>query len=55
MTALHSAPYYTKQYEYKMLTTLYLDGNGIGGGNHISIFVNLMKSEFDELLQWPVI
>ena len=54
VTALHSAPYYTKQYEYKMLTTLYLDGNGIGRGTHISIFVNLMKSEFDELLQWPV-
>ena len=54
VTALHSAPCYTKQYEYKYCVRLYLQGDGEGRGTHISIFFVIMKSEFDELLQWPM-
>ena len=54
VAALHSAPCYTKQYEYKYCVRLYLQGNGEGRGTHISIFFVVMKSEFDELLQWPM-
>ena len=52
--ALHSAPCYTKQYEYKYCVRLCLQGDGDGRGTHISIFFVVMKSEFDELLQWPM-
>ena len=54
VAALHSAPCYTKQYEYKYCIRLYLQGDGEGRGTHISIFFVVMKSEFDEVLQWPM-
>ena len=54
VAALHSAPCYTKQYEYKYCVRLYLQGDGEGRGTHISIFFVVMKSEFDELLRWPM-
>ena len=52
--ALHSAPCYTKQYEYKYCSRLYLLGDGMGRSTHISMFVVVMKSEFDQLLTWPM-
>ena len=54
VAALHSAPCYTKQYEYKYCVRLYLQGDGEGKGTHISVFFVVMKSEFDELLRWPM-
>ena len=54
VTALHSAPCYTKQYEYKYCTRLYLYGDGMGRATHISIFFVVMKSDYDELLSWPM-
>ena len=51
---LHSAPCYTKQYEYKYCISLYLYGDGMGRGTHISIFFVVMKSKFDEILSWPM-
>ena len=54
VTALHSAPCYTKQYEYKYCIRLYLHGDGMGRATHISIFFVVMKSEYDELLTWPM-
>ena len=54
VTALHSAPCYTKQFEYKYCTRLYLHGDGMGRATHISIFFVVMKSDYDELLPWPM-
>ena len=54
VSALHSAPCYTKQYEYKYCIRLYLHGDGMGRATHISIFFVVMKSEYDELLTWPM-
>ena len=54
MVALHSAPCYTKQYEYKYCARLYLHGDGMGRSTHISIFFVVMKSEYDQLLAWPM-
>ena len=52
-TALHSAPSFTDKYGYKFCARLYLNGDGMGKGTHVSLFFVLMKSEFDSLLQWP--
>lgn len=52
-TALHSAPSFTEKYGYKFCARLYLNGDGMGKGTHMSLFFVLMKSEFDNLLQWP--
>ena len=54
VTLLHSNPCCTKQYGYKYCIRLYLHGDGIGRTTHISIFFILMKSEYDELLPWPM-
>ena len=54
VVALHSAPCYTKQYEYKYCTRLYLQGDGMGRSTHVSLFFVVMKSEYDQLLNWPM-
>ena len=45
VVALHSAPCYTKQYEYKYCTRLYLQGDGMGRSTHVSLFFVVMKPE----------
>ena len=55
VVALHSAPCYTKQYEYKYCTRLYLQGDGMGRSTHVSLFFVVMKSEYDQLLNWPML
>lgn len=52
VTALHSAPCFTKRYEYKFCGRLYLNGDGIGKCSHLSLFLVVMKSEYDNLLDW---
>ena len=54
VVTLHSAPCYTKQYEYKYCTRLYLQGDGMGRSTHVSLFFVVMKSEYDQLLTWPM-
>ena len=54
VVVLHSAPCYTKQYEYKYCTRLYLQGDGMGRSTHVSLFFVVMKSEYDQLLSWPM-
>ena len=50
ITVLHSAPCYTKQYEYKYCLRLYLQGDGMGRSTHVSLFFTVMKSEYGQLL-----
>ena len=50
MIALHSAPCYTTQCKYKYFTRLYLQGDGIRRSTHVSLFVVVMKSKNDKLL-----
>ena len=54
VVVLHSAPCYTKQYEYKYCMRLYLQGDGMGRSTHVSLFLVVMKSEYDQLLTWPM-
>ena len=51
--ALHSAPCFTSKYGYKFCLRLYLHGDGMGKGTHLSLFLVLMKSEYDNILEWP--
>jgi len=52
-TALHSAPCFTMEYGYKFRLQVYLDGDGSGKGTHLSLFMVLMESDYDNLLEWP--
>ena len=51
--ALHSPPAFTERYGYKFCARLYLNGDGLGKGTHISLFLVIMKSEYDSRLEWP--
>ena len=51
--SLYSPPFYTSPHGYRLCLRAYLNGDGDGKGTHISLFVVIMKSEFDDLLAWP--
>ena len=51
--SLYSPPFYSSPHGYRMCIRVYLNGDGIGKGTHISVFFVLMKSEHDCLLSWP--
>ncbi|XP_066930132.1 TNF receptor-associated factor 3-like [Clytia hemisphaerica] len=53
ISALHSAPCYTSEYGYKFCLRAYLNGDGVGEGTHLSLFLVLMKSDYDNILEWP--
>ena len=38
---------------YKMCARLYLNGDGVGKGSHVSLFFVLMKGPYDPILPWP--
>ncbi|XP_070561553.1 TNF receptor-associated factor 2-like [Ptychodera flava] len=52
-TSLYSPPFFTSRFGYKMCARIYLNGDGIGKGNHVSLFFTIMKGEFDGILRWP--
>ena len=51
--SLYSQPFYTGRYGYKMRGRVYLNGDGMGKGTHLSLFFCLMPGEYDALLEWP--
>ena len=52
-TSIFSLPFYSDRYGYKMCLRLYIMGDGIGKGTHLSLFFVVMRGEFDNILQWP--
>lgn len=52
-TSIYSPPFYTSRTGYKMCLRLYLNGDGMGRGTHVSIFFVIMRGNFDVLLRWP--
>ena len=49
----YSDPFYTHPHGYKMCLRVDANGNGSGKGTHISVFIFLMRGDFDNHLQWP--
>ena len=52
-TSIFSLPFYSSRYGYKMCLRLYIMGDGIGKGSHMSLFFVIMRGEFDSILTWP--
>lgn len=48
-----SAPFYVGRFGYKLFMTVYPNGHGSGQGTHLSVFVTIMKGDYDQLLSWP--
>ena len=52
-TKWFSRPFFTGVGGYKMCLSVHANGYGAGKGNHVSVFTNLVRGEFDSHLQWP--
>ena len=49
----YSPPFYSHIGGYKMCLRVDANGNGPGAGTHLSVFVYLMRGEYDDDLLWP--
>ena len=52
-SSIYSPPFYTCRYGYKMCLRLYPYGDGSGKGTHLSLFIVIMRGEYDDILEWP--
>ena len=48
-----SPPFYTHPRGYKMCLKVFPNGNRSGENTHISVYVNVLKGEYDDQLSWP--
>ena len=48
-----SPPFYTHIGGYKMCLSIVANGGSVGYNTHVSVYVNIVKGEFDSHLQWP--
>jgi TNF receptor-associated factor 4 len=48
-----STPFYTHPQGYKLCIRVHANGILAGKGTHVSVYVHLMKGEFDDHLVWP--
>ena len=51
--SLYSTPFYTGRHGYKTCARIYLSGDGLGKGTHMSFFFVVMHGPIDALLPWP--
>ncbi|GAA6083271.1 TNF receptor-associated factor 1, partial [Tachysurus ichikawai] len=49
----YSPAFYTSRYGFKVCMRLYINGDGVGKGTHMSLFFVIMRGEYDPLLSWP--
>ncbi|KXJ28109.1 TNF receptor-associated factor 1 [Exaiptasia diaphana] len=49
---LYSEPFYSHKYGYKLKLQLYPNGHGDGKGTHVSVFMIIMRGEYDATLTW---
>ena len=45
--------FFTSPCGYKMCARIYLNGDGMGRGTHISVFFVVMRGQYDAILRWP--
>ncbi|XP_071490775.1 TNF receptor-associated factor 3-like [Diadema antillarum] len=51
--SIYSKPFFTSQYGYKLCGRVFLMGDGVGKGTHISLFLTIMRGQYDAVLPWP--
>ena len=49
----YSTPFYSGPQGYKMHLQVYANGCGDGAGTHVSVYVQIIKGEYDDTLTWP--
>ena len=48
-----SLPFYSRDKGYKLMVRVAANGDGSGKGTHLSLYVYLLKGEYDDQLKWP--
>ena len=48
----YSTPFYSAQ-GYKMRLKVYANGFGDGAGTHVTVFIQIIRGEYDDTLTWP--
>ena len=51
--SFYSPCFYTSRYGYKMCARIFLNGDGMGRGTHISVFFVVLRGQYDAILRWP--
>ncbi|XP_067830082.1 TNF receptor-associated factor 2-like isoform X2 [Heptranchias perlo] len=51
--SFYSPSFSTHPFGYQLCCRIYPNGDGNGKGSHISLFLAIMKGEYDEVLPWP--
>ena len=49
-----SPSFYSHQQGYRLCLRVDSNGGGSGKGTHVSVFICIMRGQFDDSLQWPV-
>ncbi|XP_068683549.1 TNF receptor-associated factor 4-like isoform X1 [Montipora foliosa] len=52
---IKSASFYTGEFGYKVRMNLYPNGNSEAKNTHLSIFIVIMKGDYDSILPWPFV
>ncbi|XP_062522032.1 TNF receptor-associated factor 3-like [Corticium candelabrum] len=52
--SIYSQPFYTSPNGYKLCVRMYRNGDGIGRTTYLSLFVVVMRGEYNILLEWPL-
>ena len=50
----YSSHFYTHPNGYKMCLGVVANGAGISKGTHVSVFMHILRGEFDDRLKWPL-
>ena len=51
-----STPFYTHQYGYKLVASVFPNGDGDGAeGKFLSLYVKILPGDYDNLLDWPFV
>ena len=50
----YSRPFYLHPKGYKMCLKVFANGANVCKGTHVSVYLTLMKGEYDEKLKWPL-
>jgi hypothetical protein len=51
--SIYSSPFYSSPTGYKMCLRLYLNGDGNTRDKYLSLFLVIMRGDFDAILEWP--
>ena len=46
--------FYSEVGGYKMAIEVSANGEGVGRGTHVSVYIRIMHGEFDDILRWPL-